>query len=405
ADTSTNATTATNALQLGNVQASQYVLTTDTRLSDARTPAPGSSSYIQNGTAQQGGSAFNVSGNGAVGGTMTASQYNIGFNTVLASPGNGNTFVGIGAANSTPATSGFNTMVGSFAGSANTSGTRNSYFGFSAGSQNPGGCCNSMYGTDAGQLATTGSNNSFFGDSSGAFNKGDSNSFYGTNSGQSNSTASFNTFIGFSSGVVNTTGGFNTFVGSNAGAANTTAINNAFFGQGAGLKNNTGHDNTFLGNGAGINTTTGNNNVMIGSLTGSINTTGSNNTFVGVGAGPAPGNPNLFQATAIGVNAQVSTDNTIVLGTNTETTQIPGKLAVATLGSAGATGLCRNASNQIATCSSSLRYKTNLAPYSRGLDVIDHLRPISFTWKDGGMRDFGFGAEEVAKIEPLLVTF
>jgi len=52
-----------------------------------------------------------------------------------------------------------------------------------------------------------------------------------------------------------------------------------------------------------------------------------------------------------------------------------------------------------------LRYKTDLAPYNRGLDLINRLRPISFTWKSGGMRDLGFGAEDVAKIEPLLVTY
>jgi len=52
-----------------------------------------------------------------------------------------------------------------------------------------------------------------------------------------------------------------------------------------------------------------------------------------------------------------------------------------------------------------LRYKTNLAAYRSGLSVINRLRPISFTWKDGGLRDLGFGAEDVEKVEPLLVTY
>src|ERR1700730_326872 len=43
------ADTATNANQLGGVVANQHVLTGDTRLSDPRPPAPGSSNYIQNG--------------------------------------------------------------------------------------------------------------------------------------------------------------------------------------------------------------------------------------------------------------------------------------------------------------------------------------------------------------------
>src|SRR5207253_5976703 len=59
----------------------------------------------------------------------------------------------------------------------------------------------------------------------------------------------------------------------------------------------------------------------------------------------------------------------------------------------------------IAVCtSSSLRYKQQIAPFSGGLDLIRRLRPISFTWKMDGSRDLGLGAEDVAKVEPLLVT-
>jgi TolA-binding protein len=36
---------------------------------------------------------------------------------------------------------------------------------------------------------------------------------------------------------------------------------------------------------------------------------------------------------------------------------------------------------------------------------VRRLRPIGFTWKQGGMRDIGFGAEDVEKIDPLLVTY
>ena len=67
ADTATNATTATNALNLGGVAANQFVQTNDPRLSDARTPLPGSANYIHNGIAQQTSANFNISGNGTVG--------------------------------------------------------------------------------------------------------------------------------------------------------------------------------------------------------------------------------------------------------------------------------------------------------------------------------------------------
>jgi len=48
ADNATNASSATNALQLGGVAANQFVLTTDSRMTDARNPLPNSTNYIQN---------------------------------------------------------------------------------------------------------------------------------------------------------------------------------------------------------------------------------------------------------------------------------------------------------------------------------------------------------------------
>jgi len=101
-------------------------------------------------------------------------------------------------------------------------------------------------------------------------------------------------------------------------------------------------------------------------------------------------------------------DGDVGIGTSTPVERLHvagGTVRVDTLGSAGATPLCRNASNQIATCSSSLRYKQDVRGYAGGLGLIGRLRPISFTWKDDGARDLGFGAEEVAAIDPRLVIF
>jgi hypothetical protein len=82
---------------------------------------------------------------------------------------------------------------------------------------------------------------------------------------------------------------------------------------------------------------------------------------------------------------------------------IGGIVHINALGAAGATSLCRNASNQISTCSSSLRYKTAVRPFLSGLEIINRLRPIAFTWKQDGTRDLGLGAEDVAQVEPLLI--
>jgi len=87
------------------------------------------------------------------------------------------------------------------------------------------------------------------------------------------------------------------------------------------------------------------------------------------------------------------------------TAQIGETLQVDLLGAAGAVPLCRNASNQIAACSSSLRYKRDVRPFDGGLTFLQHLKPISFAWKDGGAADVGFGAEDVAAIDPLFAVF
>jgi hypothetical protein len=186
-------------------------------------------------------------------------------------------------------------------------------------------------------------------------------------------------------------GEFNSFFGYDAGFDNTRS-NNSFFGSSAGRQNTTGSDNSFFGSAAG-----------------SDNTTGSNNTMVGRSAKPGFGN--LTFATAIGAGAVVNFSNSLVLGRPADTVRVPGELDVSglvsvdTLGAAGATDVCRNAFNQLSTCSSSLRYKDRLAPFSAGLELINRLRPITFSWKQSGERDLGLAAEEVAAVEPLLVTY
>jgi hypothetical protein len=202
-----------------------------------------------------------------------------------------------------------------------------------------------------------------------------------------------NAFVGQDAGFANT-GSNNAFVGDSAGQSNTSGSNNAFVGNVAGFANTTGSGNSFLGNGAGGNTT-GNNNTLLGA---SAATTVTNLTF----------------ASAFGANATVATSDTIVLGKvagtyagvsrPADTVLVRGLLQLPTLGAAGATTLCRNASNQISTCSSSIRYKDNINSFTPGLSLIRQLRPVSFNWKADGKPDFGLVAEDVNKFEPLLTT-
>ena len=126
---------------------------------------------------------------------------------------------------------------------------------------------------------------------------------------------------------------------------------------------------------------------------------GTYNTIIGTNADVD--GPNLDHATAIGADSRVSAGNTIALGRSDGSD----KVVIYGLGAAGGPGLCRNALNQIANCSSSLRYKTNIAPFNFGLNLINQLQPITFDWKTGGLKDVGFGAEDVARVNPLFVTY
>ncbi|MBI1759828.1 MAG: tail fiber domain-containing protein [Acidobacteria bacterium] len=74
----------------------------------------------------------------------------------------------------------------------------------------------------------------------------------------------------------------------------------------------------------------------------------------------------------------------------------------------GGVPLCWNLSlnNRIASCSSSsIRYKTNLAAFPSGMALVRQLRPVTFDWKANGQHDVGFVAEEVAEVNPLFVTY
>ncbi len=471
ATAATTALTANNALQLGGIAAGQYVLTTDPRMGDARSPTPGSANYVQNGTSPQASSNFNISNTGTANVFNAAAQYNLGGIRVLSNPGTGNFFAGAGAGTANAA--GFqNSFFGFRAGIANNAGSNNTFAGANSGAANTGGSANTFFGANSGQTNTFGGNNSFFGEGSGKFNTdGLNNSFFGRSSGLFNTEGDHNSFFGESAGVTNTIGNGNAYFGYKAGSSSTEANQNAFFGAEAGMNstgaggnalfgyragasstvtglaffgykagesntagegntfvgfragnlNTTGHHNTVVGHLAGISNVGGLNNVFVGNGSGSENVTGHFNTFVGnvSGGGNVDGDSNtlvgnstrvtsggLSYATAIGAGAAAPASNSITLGRSLgeDTVRIPGTLVLGELSAAGLTPVCRNAFLLIGTCASSARYKSNINPFGSGLNLIRRLRPVSFNWKDGGILDFGLVAEDVAEVEPLLVT-
>jgi hypothetical protein len=159
-----------------------------------------------------------------------------------------------------------------------------------------------------------------------------------------------------------------------------------------------------LNNGSSGAIPAGNDNTFVGDNAGKANVDGTNNTVIGSGADLANGN--LVFATAIGSGAVVSSSETIALGRSdgSDTVDVPGKLQIDTLATAGSTQLCLNSANRVGNCSSSLRYKTAVQPFRAGLEILSQLRPITFKWKTDGRSDVGLGAEDVAAIEPLLIT-
>jgi hypothetical protein len=389
ADTATNASTATNATQLGGVVANQYVQTSDARLSDARVPAPGSSNYIQNSAAVQASANFNISGNGTAGGTLSANavnavtQYNLGGNRVLSVAGTDNTFAGVSA------------------GSANTSSG------------------NSFFGRSAGVLNTTGTNNSFFGRAAGNANtKGGDNSFFGSFTGDSTTEGFANSFFGQLAGNLNVTGDRNTAIGYRAGMTSGNLVNATAIGAYAKVSQS---NSLVLGSFAefsepgvdinvGIGTSAPNARFHIALNHGNIVMGDAGcASGAGIGFGSSLAGCTNYSLLGDGANTYINrpTGGTIVFRENNVNQMFiapGGAVTINTLGSGGITHVCRNGSNQISDCSSSLRYKTNIQPFIGGLSVLNRLRPITFDWKQGGMHDLGFGAEEIAAIEPLLVT-
>ena len=83
---------------------------------------------------------------------------------------------------------------------------------------------------------------------------------------------------------------------------------------------------------------------------------------------------------------------------------VNGQVRVGTFAGASGTHVCQN-SNVLSSCSSSVRYKENIRTAPFGLSEIERLRPVTFKWKGRAEKDFGLVAEEVARVNPLFVTY
>ena len=174
-----------------------------------------------------------------------------------------------------------------------------------------------------------------------------------------------NVLVGLEAGQNTTSGRANTFIGVASGRANTSGTDNVCIGLAAGYSNTSGYQHTFIGKGAGY--------YQNGSY---------NNTFIGINAGQS--STGFWNATAIGADAQPNANNSVTLGS-------------------GSVVLLRCAVTSI-TSISDARDKTDIVEIIEGLEFVDKLKPVTFTWnqRDGnrvGAKASGFVAQDLLELQ------
>jgi hypothetical protein len=179
-----------------------------------------------------------------------------------------------------------------------------------------------------------------------------------------------NTADGMNALLINTTGQFNTAVGLGALQHNTIGESNTAIGSTALNNNSSGSSNIALGSDAGHNLTTGDDNIVIGNLA-------------------VAGESGAIRIGTSGVQVK-----TFVAG-------------ISGVAVTGATVLV-SSSGQLGVAASSARFKKDIQSMDKASEGLLALRPVTFRYKDEidpqGVPQFGLIAEDVAKVNPALVS-
>jgi hypothetical protein len=207
-----------------------------------------------------------------------------GRKNLIGSFANYNTFIGSYSGSSN--TTGYlNASMGSFALQANTTGALNTAIGANALFSNTTGSNNIAVGTNALSANLTGVNNTAVGKTALSSNQGGNyNTAFGSNALFSNVNAVDNTAVGYNALYLNGTGAQNTALGANALNFNTTGIENTGVGSSAMMNNNAGNYNVAVGVNALHDNTAGSGNTAVGRYALANNVASNNNTGVGVQA-------------------------------------------------------------------------------------------------------------------------
>jgi len=405
------------------------VVTGDIRLSDARNPLPGSSNYVQNTNTPQAGVNFSIGGTGTANILNATTQFNLGGSRILSNAGMDNMFVGVGAGASNIGAR--NAFFGHMAGPSNTSGVSNTFFGTFAGTANTIGNGNSFFGRNAGSANIVGSNNTFIGNDSN-FNSANPTGLNNTLLGafaQVSTGVNFSTAIGESSQVTQSNsivlGKPTTKVGIGTSAPQVKLhVKGAsegirIEGQAIGIENGAylsfgdaaGTALGYVGDGSG-----GDNSMYLTSYVGNVNLytpVGAVLTASSTGNVTVLGGPAQPFTTALQVFDNNNGPYKGIIARSIFIDAIPGNgfdtflaspvhvcARIEALG-AGFGGYV------LVRCTAARAPKSNEAgvqPFSGGIDIIRRLNPLSFRSKADGPRDVGLNAEDVASVEPSLVT-
>jgi hypothetical protein len=393
--------TAGNALNLGGTAASQYVQTTDPRLSDARNPLPGSGSYIQNtsGTSQEQSASFNISGTGQADIFTAKTQFNIGFDRVLSVRGFLNTTVGVNAAAAVSAASS-NSMFGNAAGQNNI-GDRNSFFGEGAGSSNTSGIGNSFFGQSAGNSNTTGGNNTIIGVGSDVGSPGLTNA---TAIGARAMVTQSNSLV--LGGITGVDAGQDT----NVGIGTTAPARRLHVANGSSGAASISTSEVLIEDDSSafqhfLTPNDIESGILFGDVTDSVaggivfNNSATNNGI----QFRAGGNTTRMTLTGVGFLG-------IGTGAPADMLDVNGDIRVGS----GTTGCVKDSDGTVlaGTCSSDARFKNTITSFSATLEKLSLLRPVHFYWNTkefpersfGQSQSFGLVAQEVNEVMPELVT-
>lgn len=348
--------------------------------------------------------AYSLQNMGGVG-NNTALGYEAGFGVTTGGSG---VFVGSSAGrNVTTATRPIAVGRDALFGNATSklTGTDNVGVGYQAGYGLTTGANNFLGAYHAGYALTTGSNNVAIGNGAlDAATTGGVNIAIGQDamgSGIATVTSGNNIALGYRAGYTLDSGVSNVAIGDRASTSMTYGGSNVTIGPTSGQYLN-GSRSVALGSTAlrGDPTlqATGDDNIGIGTQTGQSLTTGATNFFAGYQSGRlvTTGSNNVFAGNLAG-DATTTGSNQIVIGYNADASSATVSHEI-TLGNASITTLrC-----QVTTITSlsDARDKTDIQPLNAGLEFVEALNPVSFTWnmRDGGKvgeADTGFIAQDL----------